>query len=99
MLESALQSKILKFLKAEGAYTIKIIAANRSGVSDIILCHKGVFISIEVKVGYNKPSKLQLYNLKEVKKAGGLSVCVWSMEELKEFWVKSGFGSTKKKGA
>lgn len=84
MREQQVQTAILKYLKLKGASSIKVVNANRRGVSDIIACYKGRFLAIEVK----KPDKagncseLQKLYLKEVKEAGGYSTEATSIEEV-----------------
>lgn len=71
--ESAFQKKVLDWLKTiDECYVVKIIRANRSGVHDIILCHKGRFKSLELKKEVGKMSSLQRVHALEVKAAGGL---------------------------
>ena len=41
------------------------------GTSDIVFCYKGLFGSTEVKVGYDKPTKLQNIFIRNIKKAKG----------------------------
>ncbi len=44
----------------------------RSGIPDILVCHRGTFIAIEVKRDVkHKPTKLQEHELWKVQKAGG----------------------------
>ena len=38
MLESKRQKKVIDYLHSLGAWTVKIISANRNGVPDIIAC-------------------------------------------------------------
>lgn len=78
--EAKLQTKILKRIEKRGAYAIKVISANKNGVHDIIGCHLGMFFSVEVKFGNNKPSPLQLAHQGLILKAGGLSVIAWDVE-------------------
>ena len=72
MKEQGIQAKIIKFLKAQGHYSINVITASRSGVSDIISCSPiGGFWSVEVKKPGEKPSKLQEWNLRQVSERNG----------------------------
>ena len=82
--ESRLQTKILKRLEKRGAYAIKVISANKNGVHDIIGCYLGLFFSIEVKFGNNKPSPLQLAHLQLVENAGGASIIAWDVDVVEE---------------
>jgi Holliday junction resolvase len=81
MKEQALQTKIIKWLTKNGFYSIKVVVATKSGVTDIIACSPhGKFIAIEVKVGYNKPSKLQLYNIDQVNQREGIGFVTWDLQ-------------------
>ena len=81
MSEQKLQKKILDWLTKEGYYTVKTIVSNKKGVPDILACSPtGQFVAIEVKFGRNKPSKLQEYNIAQIKKAGGIAFVAWDLE-------------------
>jgi len=75
MKEQQYQSKIVKYLESRGAYVIKVVAASKKGVPDVIACYKGQFIAIEVKTPLTRSntSKLQEYNLDKIAEAGGQS--------------------------
>lgn len=84
MSESKLQTKIIKLLKANGYWTLKVVVANRAGIPDIVACSpEGLFIAIEVKSGDNKPSKLQQYNIDCINKNKGKAFCAWSVDDVK----------------
>ena len=86
MSEAKLQKKILDYLKAEGYYTVKTIVSNKKGVPDIIACSPtGKFLAIEVKYGNNKPTKLQEYNIQQIKERGGKALVCWSLDTLVDF--------------
>lgn len=64
-------------------YVFKTIQSNRKGIPDIIACApNGRFIGIEVKHGYNKPSKLQAWNLMRICKNRGIGIVAWSLEDV-----------------
>lgn len=48
----------------------------KSGLPDLIICYKGYFIGAELKNEIGKPSELQKYNLREIRKAGGFGYVV-----------------------
>ena len=75
MKEQQYQSKIVKYLESRGAYVIKVVAASKKGIPDVIACYKGQFIAIEVKTPLTRSntSKLQEYNLDKIAEAGGQS--------------------------
>ena len=75
MKEQDYQRKIVKALEAKGAYVVKVVAASKKGVPDILACYKGQFLAIEVKTPLTRAnvSKLQDYNLDKISEAGGQS--------------------------
>ena len=62
-----------KHLDAVGAYYFMPATGGfgRSGVPDIVGCHKGLFFAIECKAGKGIPTALQEREMKNIKKAGG----------------------------
>ena len=77
--EKTFENKVKLYLKQKGAYFIKTHGDRFSkvGVPDLIVCYKGLFIGIELKAPNGKPSELQLYNLREIKKSGGISYLLY----------------------
>ena len=72
--ESKFKERVLKDLKkVPNLYVLKTQERSRRGVPDLLICHKGKFIAIELKVDGEKPTKLQDIKLKEIRLAGGLS--------------------------
>lgn len=43
MNEQGIQKKILTYLDSIGAYSFKVLSANKNGVHDIVGCYKGKF--------------------------------------------------------
>jgi len=84
MSEQKLQSIILKYLKAIGAYAVKVVQASKAGVPDILCCYKGTFYGIEVKYGTNKTSALQDENLTMIEISGGVGIVAYSLKDVKE---------------
>jgi len=76
-----LQSKILKYLKEIGAYSVKVVRANKDGVPDIVACFEGKFYGFEIKSGRDKLRALQDYNIKEIRKAGGKAWVIYDIED------------------
>ena len=85
--EQAIQSDILKYLKSVGAYTIKVSAATKAGIPDIICCYKGRFIAIEVKrpETKNNVSPLQVANITMIINAQGEVLVAWDKDMVIEF--------------
>lgn len=78
--EKVFENKIKKHLRDHGAYFLKYWAGaqfTKSGVPDILACVNGYFVGIEVKAQNGKPSELQLYNIRQIRKAGGFGYVVY----------------------
>ena len=78
--EKNFENRVKKFLTDEKCYFIKYWGGGeytKAGVPDILCCCRGCFIGIEVKAPTGKPSKLQLYNLKQIDKSGGFAVLLY----------------------
>lgn len=78
-----------KFLEKEGAWHVKFFANNftKSGILDILTCINGYFIGVDIKAQNGKPSELQLYNIRKIRKAGGFAVILYpsGFEKFKKF--------------
>lgn len=79
MKESTYQRQVLKYLRECGAYAEVISGGGfqASGIPDILACFMGVWIGLELKVGYNKPSPLQVAKIDMIRDAGGVGAVVW----------------------
>lgn len=74
-----------KFLKDEGAYSIKYwggVSLNgkkytKNGVPDLLVCIDGCFMGLELKAPTGKASELQKAHLKQIDKAGGLAILLY----------------------
>jgi penicillin-binding protein-related factor A (putative recombinase) len=76
--EVKVKKKIKQLLLNAGAYYAMPIGSGygNAGVPDFVVCFKGKFIAIEAKANKGKPTLLQLKNLKEIHKTGGLSLII-----------------------
>jgi Holliday junction resolvase len=70
MLESAIQSKIIKALEKAGWYVIKLIHTNKPGICDLECHRNGRTVYIEVKQPGEEATDLQLYRHKELRDHG-----------------------------
>lgn len=66
----------------------RFIRFGMPGISDIIGIYKGRFLAVETKRLGNKPTEQQEAFLAQVKKMGGISVWVSSLEQLIIFMEK-----------
>ena len=83
--EQQIQKQIITYLESLGAYVVKVITANRTGVADVHCCLNGRWVSIECKRPGESPDPLQMHHLQMVQKAGGLSTWVTSVDQVKDF--------------
>jgi Holliday junction resolvase len=76
--EAKVKLKIHAALKAQGAYAVNYIGGlhANNGTPDILACLGGRFIGIEAKAGSNKPTDLQLQNLRRIDEAGGVALVI-----------------------
>lgn len=86
MKEGTLVAKIKKYLIRNGAYCENIWGGGfqAAGIPDIIACYKGVFLGIEVKLDYNKPSEIQKAKLKLINNAGGIGIVAYGIDDVAE---------------
>lgn len=77
--EKAFENKVKAFLKEKGCWVLKTWSngVQRSGVPDLLVCCNGYFLGVELKAPNGKPSKLQLWNVDEIRKAGGIAVVLY----------------------
>ena len=74
--EGKVKEKVVGILKGEGVYYFfpATHGFGRSGVPDIIACTNGRFLAVECKAGKNKPTALQVREIENIRKAGGVAV-------------------------
>lgn len=61
------------------------------GIPDVIACMRGQFLAIECKADEKKkPTQLQLYQLEQIQKHGGISIVIHdsNLHELEELIIK-----------
>tara|TARA_R110000751_G_scaffold3621_1_gene17247 strand:+ start:432 stop:716 length:285 start_codon:yes stop_codon:yes gene_type:complete len=87
--EKKVKDKVVKLLKQYGAYYFfpATFGMGRSGVPDVVCCHKGAFIGIECKAGKNTTTPLQDRELAAIQSAGGIALVINenNMDELEGF--------------
>tara|TARA_R110000803_G_scaffold90419_2_gene157807 strand:- start:383 stop:667 length:285 start_codon:yes stop_codon:yes gene_type:complete len=87
--EKKVKDKVVKLLKQYGAYYFfpATFGMGRSGVPDVVCCHKGAFIGIECKAGKNTTTPLQDRELTAIQSAGGIALVINenNMDELEGF--------------
>ena len=76
--EAKVKAKVKKILVELGAYYTMPMGTgfSSSGAPDFIICIAGLFYGIECKANGGKPTALQLKNLDDIRKAGGVALVV-----------------------
>ena len=76
--EGRVKDAVRKILETTGAYWFMPYQAGmgRSGIPDVIACHKGKFLGIECKAGKGKTTALQDRELAAVAAAGGAALII-----------------------
>ena len=78
--ESAIQRRIILALREAGAYVVKVQVAD-AGTPDLLVCHGGRFLAMEVKKPGQYPTAIQRHRLAQVRAAGGVATVVRSVED------------------
>lgn len=84
MLESKLQSQLIKEAKKNGWIPLKIIRSNINGIADLILFKQEKVIFVEVKTDIGIVSELQKYSKNLFKQQGFEYYLVRSLNEFKD---------------
>lgn len=85
MLESRIQTNCMNWYKKTYPYYIKKNEQlAKSGDPDIIICHNGLFVAIEMKRPGGKPTKLQEIKLKKIGDSRGIAAIASSLDEFKK---------------
>lgn len=67
ILESKIQSKLIKDLELNGWYVVRLIQTNKNGIADLLCLHKKHGVKfVEVKAKKGKIATLQKYRAKEI---------------------------------
>jgi len=80
MLESQIQSKIIKKLEQDGYYVLKLIKTNKNGIPDLLAVKENECLFIEVKRPEGKLSELQKVRIEELK-SRNINVKIWQNYE------------------
>lgn len=90
--EKLFENKIKSFLAENGVWFIKYWAGSKftkDGIPDILCCINGFFVGVEVKAPNGKPSPLQMYNIRKIRKAGGVAFVLYpsGFDTFKQFII------------
>jgi Holliday junction resolvase len=83
-MEANLQRRIARILRDQGDYVFNVVGnpMQQRGTADLLVCHQGLFLAVEVKDQGGKESKLQQFERRKVDAAGGIAGVVWGMDEV-----------------
>ena len=86
--EGKVKKRVKEILKELGAYYAMPVTGGygNSGVPDFLICEAGLFYGIECKANGGKPTALQLKNLADIRRAGGVALVIdeTNVDQLKE---------------
>ena len=85
MLESKIQSQIIKALKKAGWLVIRPITISEAGYPDLFCFRKGWVVFIEVKRPGQKLRKLQEYRKRQLEEQGFDVMIIDSKDQLNEY--------------
>jgi hypothetical protein len=76
--EKKVKDRVVKILRANNIYYFyaSTHGFGRSGIPDLVCCVNGKFLGIECKAGGNKPTELQLVELRAIQSAGGKAIVI-----------------------
>lgn len=87
MKEKELIIKIRDYLKTlDNCFCFKEHGSSygHSGIPDLIICYRGKFIGLEVKIEKGKTSTLQEVMIRKIRNAGGIAEVVRSVDDVKK---------------
>jgi len=90
--ESVIQADILDWLNRQReTWAVPYLGSmyTTAGVPDILCCHEGIFVALEVKIEGEVPRPLQMVRMAEIRGAGGWAGVVRSIEDAKEALVEA----------
>ena len=76
MKEAQFSREVTQYLESKGAIVNNQTGSmfSKVGVSDLLVCYKGFFIALELKVGSYQPDPLQISYLQKIRDAGGFGL-------------------------
>lgn len=76
--ESYVKRKVREILKEHGAWYCMPVGGpyGRRGIPDFLVCLNGRLVGIETKAGRNKPTQLQVQQLRQIEEADGIAIVV-----------------------
>lgn len=86
--EGRIKDKIVKHLRKHGAWVHVVHAAGMgvAGTPDLLVCHRGLFLAIEVKTPKGRVTRLQEHMLARISQAGGSTLVARDVQDV-ERWL------------
>ena len=77
--EKSYEKKVKAFLHDQECWVLKTWSngVQRKGVPDLLVCCNGYFLAVELKAENGHPSDLQLWNIEQIRKAGGMAIVLY----------------------
>lgn len=77
--EKNFENQVKAYLKENGCWVLKTWSngIQRKGVPDLLVCCNGYFLGIELKAANGHPSDLQIWNVDQIRKAGGIAIVLY----------------------
>jgi Holliday junction resolvase len=86
--ETTIQKKMQELVEDRGGWVVKFHGSpfTKKGTPDLLICYRGRFIAIEAKVPgkEDNTTKLQDYQIEQIREAGGFAFIMSSEDDLKE---------------
>ena len=81
--ETQLANKVTKAIRDRGHWCMKVAGGphQQPGIPDILACVRGALVAIELKVGRNKPTPLQIATLGDMSEAGAVAGVAYTLDE------------------
>lgn len=78
--EKQFETKVKKFLKSKGCWSLKYwggASYTKSGIPDLLVSCSGRFMGIELKAPKGRPLPLQIINLRDIDRSGGYAILLY----------------------
>lgn len=90
MTETQLKNNCFNWYKRNYPYYIKKNEqVVKVGDPDVFICHNGVFVAVELKVGANTPTELQKAKLAQICSSNGVCGVAHTLEDFKDIIKKA----------
>ncbi len=77
--EKDFEKQVKAFLKDKGCWVLKTWSngIQREGIPDLLVCCNSFFLGVELKAKNGHPTPLQLWNVEQIRKAGGFAIVLY----------------------